>query len=62
MSGNSARLAAISSVADFREPGYVEPGDVTKIFGSNVFSDCYKDSFNSTSSVFIVTRYKNIIW
>lgn len=39
MSGNSARLSAIASIADFREPGYVEPGDVTKIFGSNVFND-----------------------
>ena len=39
MSGNSARLTAISSVADYRDAGYIEQGDVTDIFGSNVFSD-----------------------
>lgn len=39
MSGSSARLNAIASVASSFEPGYVEGGDVTKIFGSNVFSD-----------------------
>ena len=39
MSGNSARLTAISSVADYRDNGYIDQGDVTEIFGSNVFSD-----------------------
>jgi glutamine synthetase len=39
MSGSSARLNAIATVASSIEPGYVENGDVTKIFGSNVFSD-----------------------
>ena len=39
MSGNSARLTAIASVAENREGGYVEQGDVTDLFGSNVFSD-----------------------
>ena len=39
MSGNSARLTAINSVADYRDNGYVDQGDVTDIFGSNVFSD-----------------------
>ena len=39
MSGNSARLAAIASVTELKEAGYIDQQDVTDIFGSNVFSD-----------------------
>ncbi len=39
MSGNTARLSAIASIADRTDIGYLEQEDVTNIFGSNVFSD-----------------------